>query len=171
MQHRKIPALKNLENGTISLRYDYVYHTQVQLQILATGAEAGYFCIRTAATEDNLHRQDVDMNADFREEVVAKAELFFMKVVVPEHMTGDVKKTMQDAAISTSLTEVGTEETQPADFPSGKCGLQCLEEPKEFKEMSIGCDSCNQWFHWQCVNLTGNENFLNEQNIAWMCDS
>lgn len=85
-------------------------------------------------------------------------------------MTGDVKKTMQVAAILSSLAEVGTEETQP-DFPCTKCGLSCPQEPDEFNKMSVGCDSYNQWFHWQCVNLTGNETYLNEQNIAWMCDS
>ncbi len=167
---QKDSCLKILENGTISLRYDHAYYTQVQLQILTTGAETGYFCVRTAAPEDNLHCQEVDMNTDFLEEVVGKAEIFFRKVVVPELMTGNVRKTMQDAANSSSPAEVGTEETQP-DFPCGKCCLPCPEEPEEFNEMSVGCDSCNQWFHWQCVNLTGNETFLKEQNIAWMCDS
>lgn len=105
MQHRKIPALKSLKMEQY-LQDTTTCTTQVQLQILATGAEAGYFCVRTAAPEDNLHCQDVDMNTGFLEEVVAKAELFFRKVVVPELMTGEVKKTMQDAAISTSLAEL-----------------------------------------------------------------
>lgn len=52
---QKDSCLKIVENGAISLRYEHAYYTQVQLQILATGAEAGYFCVRTAAPEDNLH--------------------------------------------------------------------------------------------------------------------
>ena len=33
------------------------------------------------------------------------------------------------------------------NFPCGKCCLACPEEPEEFNEMSVGCDSCNHWFH------------------------
>jgi len=165
-------CLEILENGKISLKYDHAYYTQVQLQILATGADVGYFCVRMAAPECSLHCQEVYMNTDFLEEAVAKAEVFFRLVVVPELVTGNVKKAMQDVAAmtATSHADDSTEKTQP-DFPCGKCGLECPEEPNEFNEMSVGCDGCNLWFHWQCVNLTGKEAFLEDQNVAWMCDS
>ena len=112
------------------------------------------------------------MNTDFLEEAVAKAEVFFRLVVVPDLITGNVEKAMQDgtAMTKTSHADDSTEKTQP-DFPCGKCGLECPEEPNDFNEMSVGCDGCNLWFHWQCVNLTGKEAFLEEQNVTYMCDS
>ena len=97
------------------------------------------------------------------EEVIAKAEVFFKQVVVPELITGDVKRGMQDVATITAMSRANdrTEKTQP-DFPCGKCGL---EHPGKFNEMSVGCDSCNHWFDWQCVNLTGKETFLKVENV------
>lgn len=91
---QKDSCLEILENGTISLKYDHTYYTQVQLQILATGADVGYFCARTAAPKCSLHCQEVYMNTDFLEEAMAKAEVFFRLVVVPELITGNVKKAM-----------------------------------------------------------------------------
>lgn len=112
--------------------------------------------MRMAAPEFSLHCQQVYMNTDFLEEVVAKAELFFKEVVVPELITGNVKKSMQDVAAmtATSHADDSTEKTQ-LDFPCGKCGLECPKEPKDFHEMSAGCESCILWLHWQRVNLTG----------------
>ena len=166
---QKDSCLQVLDIGTVSLKYEHTYYAQVQLQILATGAEVGYFCVRTAASECNLHCQEVFLNTEFLEEAMAKAEVFFKQVVLPELMTGHVKKAMQDASTACSVAD-GEEKGEP-EFPCGKCGIECPEEPNEFKEMSIGCDRCNQWFHWQCVELTGEEAVLEDQNFIWMCDA
>ena len=44
------------------------------------------------------------MNTDFLEEAVAKAEVFFKQGVLPELITGDVKRRMQDVAEMTALS-------------------------------------------------------------------
>ena len=92
--------------------------------------------------------------------------------MVLELITGNVKKAMQDVAAmaTTCHPHDSTVKTKP-DFPCGKCGLEWPEEPKEFNEMSVGCDGCNLWFHWKCVNLTGKETFLKEQNVTRMCET
>ena len=69
---QKDSCLEILENGTIALKYDHTYYTPIQLQILATGTDIGYFCMRTTAPECTLHCQEVYMNTDFLEEAVAK---------------------------------------------------------------------------------------------------
>ena len=75
-----------------------------------------------------------------------KAALFF-KVVVPELLTGSVKNSMAMTAMHEPGMSIdkGTKEGA-VDFPCGKCGAECLEEPKECEEMSIGCDCCDKWF-------------------------
>ena len=79
--------------------------------------------MRKAALECSLHYQEVYLNTDFLEEAVAKAEVFFRLVVVPDLITGNVEKAMQDgtAMTKTSHADDSTEKTQP-DFPCGKCG-------------------------------------------------
>ena len=47
--------------------------------------------MRTAASECNLHCQEVFLNTEFLEEAMAKAEVFFKHVVLPELMTGHVQ--------------------------------------------------------------------------------
>ena len=62
--------------------------------MLSVGSDVRYFCVKTACRENNLFSQDVYMNPDFFEEAVVKAHLFFKEVVVPELLTGSVKKSM-----------------------------------------------------------------------------
>ena len=76
---------------------------------------------------------------------------------------------MQDATTACHVAD-GKGKGNP-EFPSGYYGMECREEPKEFNKMSIACDRCNQWFHWKCVDLTGEEAFLEDLNLIWMCDS
>ena len=99
-----------------------------------------------------------------------KTHVFFKEVVVPELLTGSVKKGMAMTAVCEPVMNngIGTKESV-VDFPCGKCGAKCIEEPKECKEMSIGCDCCEEWLHWQCVNITGNECYV-LHNLTWFCD-
>ena len=170
---QKDSCLEAHSDGTISLKYDHQYYSQVQLQMLSVGSDVGYFCVKTACRENNLFSQEVYMNPDFLEEAVVKAHLFFKEVVVPELLTGSVKKSMAMTATCDSepvmSNYIGTTESV-VDFPCGKCGAECLEEPKESKEMSIGCDCCDKWFHWQCANITGSECFILD-NLTWFCNS
>ncbi|KAK3108167.1 hypothetical protein FSP39_002441, partial [Pinctada imbricata] len=51
-------------------------------------------------------------------------------------------------------------------YPCGKCGLVCAEQPKNYNEESINCDSCKVWYHFVCVGLKEVD-----QGSEWMCDS
>ena len=46
-------------------------------------------------------------------------------------------------------------------FPCGQCGKKCIDvesvwDPK-FEDFSVGCDNCNKWYNYICVDLDGNE--------------
>lgn len=49
------------------------------------------------------------------------------------------------------------------------CKLEISEDPKDSDEQSIGCDSCDKWFHYKCASLTGNELFLKREHSEWKC--
>ena len=40
-------------------------------------------------------------------------------------------------------------------YKCGVCNMPCVDEPPTAAEASIGCDTCDKWFHYPCVNLTG----------------
>ena len=99
---QKDSCLETHSDGTISLKYNHQYYSQVQLQMLSVESDVGYFCVKTVpcSLENNFYYQEVYLNADFLEEAVMKAHLFFKEVVVPELLTGSVKKGMAVTAMS-----------------------------------------------------------------------
>ena len=51
-------------------------------------------------------------------------------------------------------------------YPCGKCSKECIDvescsNPK-FEDFSVQCDKCNIWYHYVCLNLTGQEPELQE---------
>ena len=94
---QKDSCLEVKSNGTISLKYSHNFYAQTQLQFLSTESDVGYFCVRTACPEFNLHCQEVCINTAFLEEAVVKAKVFFEKVVVQELLTRSIKKGMETA--------------------------------------------------------------------------
>lgn len=115
------------------------------------GLDVGYFCVKIflCSFENNFYYQEVYLNIDFFEEVVMKVYVFFKEVVVLELLIGSVKKGMVMIVMCELVVnnDIGIKESV-VDFFCGKCGVECFEEFKECKEMSIGCDCCDKWFYW-----------------------
>jgi len=99
---QKDSCLETHSDGTIFLKHNHQYYSQVQLQMLSVESDVGYFCVKTApcSLENNFYYQDVYLNTGFLEEAAVKAHLFFKEVVVPELLTGSVKKGMCMTAMS-----------------------------------------------------------------------
>lgn len=57
------------------------------------------------------------------------------------------------------------------EFECNVCHLECIDEPNEFKDMSIYCDKCTNWYHWVCVGVKGTELFLKRKRMKWFCIS
>ena len=60
------------------------------------------------------------------------------------------------------------------DFPCGICGNACIEiesiKDPQFEDQSISCDKCDKWFHFICVNITGNEaNVQSGSGLPYFC--
>lgn len=72
-----------------------------------------------------------------------------------------VKKRKYDAACSSDNVNLV--------FSCPVCQSTILENPKTYKDQSIGCDFCNEWYHYKCVSLKGNENCLTKKNSKWKC--
>ena len=48
------------------------------------------------------------------------------------------------------------------------CKQNCEEISLAFQDNSIKCDSCLQWYHFDCVNIS-NDSEIPEQNEKWYC--
>ncbi len=49
------------------------------------------------------------------------------------------------------------------------CIHNCLMGRKYQEVDMIACDSCNNWFHPKCINMS-NEEFKRFQLLSWNCD-
>ena len=62
------------------------------------------------------------------------------------------------------------EKTNPPEeqlqYICGVCGLPCTDNPASEAELSIGCDSCEEWYHYPCIGLTGSEPFLSRKRMS-----
>ncbi|KAL3841440.1 hypothetical protein ACJMK2_019590 [Sinanodonta woodiana] len=56
-------------------------------------------------------------------------------------------------------------------FQCSICKRECVDNPPISTEYSIACDSCNLWFHFVCVGLTGNEEFIKQKDSVWKCQT
>ena len=52
-----------------------------------------------------------------------------------------------------------------ASYICSICANTCEDEPASKEHESVGCDKCNCWFHFQCVNLTGEEGLLETKKV------
>lgn len=52
----------------------------------------------------------------------------------------------------------GAKKSKSIEYPCGVCGDEC--------EDSICCDKCNVWHHFNCVGLSGKENYSSQ---CWVC--
>ena len=172
--------------GQVKLKEHHPYYYQVQAQILAAHSQMGYFAIKTASQYNNFHHEKISFNPSFTEGAIRKSTIFFEKVVIPEIYHGTIKKICQDteinvvqspSVITTRPEPTCCESTAPQasvtsssmQFQCSLCCKECIDEPLVFNDMSINCDKCGDWFHWLCVNISGNEVFLKKKRMVWHC--
>ena len=73
---------------------------------------------------------------------------------------------------STSKATANDDADEEDSFNCGICNKVCSECPEELSFQSIGCDGkCNMWYHYGCVGIQGNEQFLSRKRMKWYCPS
>ncbi|XP_078661878.1 uncharacterized protein LOC144905933 [Branchiostoma floridae x Branchiostoma belcheri] len=50
------------------------------------------------------------------------------------------------------------------------CAHPCLEQCSRFTEGSVGCDTCNMWFHFTCVGIQNDQQVDNLPTL-WQCSA
>lgn len=117
-----------------SMKESHQYYFQIQQQMLVTGLNFCDFFVWSFGTEENdkfLIR--VNKNVEFCQKLLAKIELVFYKVILPE---------------------LYTRSNDPKN--ENEYETYCICKRPMFKPM-IGCDSIQfpiQWFHYSCAGIT-----------------
>ena len=62
------------------------------------------------------------------------------------------------------------------EYPCGKCGSECIDIANKkhalFEDFSVQCDTCDLWYHYVCLKLTGKEPELQENSeLPFFCPS
>lgn len=86
-------------------------------------------------------------------------------------VTGDseveVKKDVTVKAVKQCSSLKGSGSTN--EIHCGVCDLVCTDNPTSIQEQSIGCSSCDEWFHWHCVGVKGSDKCVVQDNFPWHC--
>ena len=77
----------------------------------------------------------------------------------------DINSVKKDKHVKPSDT---TSENAPV-YICPVCDNVCEEEPVDSDGESIGCDRCDNWFHYGCVDLTGNEFLFKQSDSSRFC--
>lgn len=104
---------------------------------------------------------------------IAKAAKLKHRSEVYDFYYHESLRPMQNLECCKSLYEIGINENvvvfeEGMDnlvFSCPVCQSTILENPKTYKDQSIGCDFCNEWYHYKCISLKGNENCLTKKKL------
>ncbi|XP_030833719.1 uncharacterized protein LOC115920991 isoform X1 [Strongylocentrotus purpuratus] len=165
------------ENGTNHLNRRHPYFAQVQLQLWVSGKKWCDFVVRTIAKVNNLHVERILLDDQYMENILPKIHTFFHKGIVSEFASGRVKDIVINNSVQKTMKSMLEKLDAPArtikeaNFPCGICNDECEESPHDEDKNSIGCDSCDRWFHYFCVGIHGEEPFLRRRKSSWKCNT
>ena len=80
-------------------------------------------------------------------------------------------KALAERTVPRAAATSSTAAAASASYICSICANPCEDEPASKEHESVGCDKCNCWFHFQCVNLTGEEDFLKRKKSTWFCST
>ena len=166
-----------IQNDKIQLNRAHKYFTQIQVQLHATDYSWCDFVVRTVSKKDNFHVERIYRDERFLQSIIPKLEFFFSYAVVPEVLSTKVQDIVVKNAVQGVLNamliklEKATETIGSISYPCGTCGLICEDDPADSKDESIGCDTCQLWYHYLCVGLTGSESVVTNRKSKWKCET
>ena len=183
----------SIPTGQIKLKATHPYYFQIQMQLLVTNADVGYFFLQTTSQYNKYHTEEICFDPMLVEEIIKKSTIFFQSVIQPELLRGLLKSSMekdvQSMVASGSsgpdvLQSATTDDLPPSsavnmlasissalEFPCVVCSKGCVEDPDTIEETSILCYSCKEWSHWSCSRSSGNEAFLQNNVMNWDCET
>ena len=168
----------------------------MQLQILATKSDTGYFCVKTISPADNFHFEEIAFDRMFVNDLIAKLTVFYVEVIIPELCSGFIKASMSldhsgSDELGIMLAMSCTDEIADVSDGSGAllalscagdhtssniedvfcqtCSKICVAQPQSRAELSIVCCRCYKWLHWPCAGINGSEAFLQNKRPEWLC--
>ena len=130
--------------------------------------------IDTAETETETQNIiNLELEQLLIHELLIQVVRYFCKVHLNEQVTKlkdymlEVTKTYQHRHTVDSIQSKSAAKAS-SDFPCGVCGQECIEILHEseasIEQFSVQCDKCHKWFHYPCMQLTGNEPELQENS-------
>ena len=95
-----------------------------------------------------------------------KKQALRSKIQTVQHNTKDSKNELSvNDARKRKFQEIYSLESQHSVLCCPVCNRTVLENPQTNQDQSIGCDNCNELYHYKCVSLKGDENCLKKKKL------
>ena len=166
------------------MKKSHKYHSQVQFQMGITGRSWCHLVVFTPkCMEANVKPLIVYVKFDKKlfEKLVKASVKFWYQHLLPEIIEKKIFTQMKQESVSTHdkkgssikgdhMYALSSDGNNASDSNCPICHTLCKDEEEvtSFSERSIGCDSCNAWFHFVCVQMTAKKlKEIGEGN--WYC--
>ena len=190
IESKKISYLKQ---NTNTKKFELVkgsdgYYCQIQMALAITKLKS---CVFLVWSNYELLETEVPFNAEFWEnEMEPLLDGFYRKFVVPEIITGCLKRSDKAKVNDTSASNIDVEQTPQlvddqnvqatveivTDSKCYVCKAVLLHEPKFVKDFSVGCEcatcqpECETWIHWRCCKPKFTKKH-SENGRKWFCET
>ena len=137
-------------NGVFNVKKNHKYYVQVQGQLAVTKRLWCDLYIYTC--NGALESRIVFNQSEYNKSLLPNLNFFFEKYIVPELLHKHLKSSLQECQTSVVTASVDTNKYRYFCPICNKI-VKESENVVLFSERSIGCDKCNLWYHFKCVNL------------------
>ena len=167
---QNLPYLIEIDNKTV-LKENHPYYFQVQGQMAITNIHKSIFFVYT---HHGYFIQNINYNEDLWKNILIKLNYFWSKYILNEILKDILPFKPNQNNTVRPVVDIVKDQCKSVIIPKkndvmecGICFTPVSDEPKNRSENSIYCDSCNHWFHANCINVTEIE--FNNDN-AWICE-
>ncbi|KAK6171766.1 hypothetical protein SNE40_018199 [Patella caerulea] len=152
-------------NSILTLKKLSSYYGQVQGQMFVTKRPWCDFFVYTC---NGFFYERILYDEEFVSNMVCSLDYFFHKFVIPELFTRPLQSEISESANFMEVDQPISVSNVVHFCPICQYIVKDETDIKSFRDRSILCDACENWFHFKCVQMTKAQ-LMELSDKKWLC--